>query len=224
MFETLLVGPTNEPLTVEQLAASSLFDAPPATTGSPAIDNPKYEEIEEQIGAAREHIEWLTNYCYLTQQWRLTLDQFPNLYVGPDNREAHWNVPRPWPFRPDAIELLRYPVQSVESVKYIDGDGNEQTVDPATYDLKGIRIVLKVGKVWPTAARVPDAVSIEYTAGYDPEGSPPLPIPKRLKRALKFLAGWYFENRVPVSDKPTSQVEFTLSNLLTGYRSKYMAR
>lgn len=222
MFETLLTGPTGEPITVEELANFSRFDAPDETED--ALD---FAEVSGQIGAAREQIERQTSYCYDIQKWQMTLDAFPSIYVG---REMNWhfNIPEfvqnGWVFRPDVIELLRHPVQSIDSFKYTDANGDEQTVDSGIYDLKNDRIVLKVGKTWPVAAHVPDSVTIQYTAGYDPEGSPAIPTPQRLIRALKFLAGWYYDNRMPIGTQPTAPVQMTLDNLLTGFRSNRMAR
>jgi hypothetical protein len=222
MFEQLLQGPSGEPITVEQLAAAAHFDAPDAMIDSPAEDNPDYAEVEEQISAAREQIERLTNHCFLPQQWRLSLDAFPTFITSND-----WVVRGPFiagPLTADAIELLRLPVGSVDSVKYIDTFGAEQTFDPSNYDVKGNRIVLKAGKSWPVAIKNPDSVWIDYTAGYDPDGSPAVSIPARLLRALKWLAGHYHETLLPISTEPTQDVKFTLSNLLTGFRSTRMAR
>jgi uncharacterized phiE125 gp8 family phage protein len=223
MNQRLLEGPSQEPVTVAELAVFSRFDPPAAMTGSPATDNPEYTQVLEWIGAAREHIERLSTFCYLPQTWELSLDDFPRIYIGQD-RPYHWNIPAPAPYRPDALELMRHPVQSVTSIKYIDTDGNEQTVDPTTYDLKYDRVILKVNQTWPITARVPDCVTVTYVTGYDPAGSPPVAIPNRLKLALKFLAGWYYETRTPVGVEPTYDVARTLKDLLTGFRSSYVPR
>jgi hypothetical protein len=37
------------------------------------------------------------------------------------------------------------------------------------------------------------------------------------------MAGWYWENRLPVSTQPTAEVLMTFSNLLKSFRSSYMA-
>lgn len=64
---------------------------------------------------------------------------------------------------------LPYPdVSTVVSVKYLDTNLIEQTVDPSVYRLAGGWLVRKPGKSWPTVAcDQPDAVRIIYTTGYD---------------------------------------------------------
>lgn len=57
------------------------------------------------IAAAREDCEHRTQRALVTQTWERTLDGFPA-----------------------AISLPMAPLASVTSVKYIDGDGNEQTL------------------------------------------------------------------------------------------------
>jgi uncharacterized phiE125 gp8 family phage protein len=58
------------------------------------------------------------------------------------------------------------------SVKYIDGDGAEQTVDPAVYavvttGLAGrARVALAYNQTWPAARWQADAVRVRYSAGY----------------------------------------------------------
>jgi hypothetical protein len=68
------------------------------------------------------------------------------------------------------IAIRIRPVQQIVSIKYIDGDGVEQTVDPDDYqvDLRGFlcRIRPAYGKSWPFARWRMNAVSILFTAGY----------------------------------------------------------
>ena len=66
--------------------------------------------ISAMISAARESCEDRIEGAIPVTGWRLTLDAFP-----------------------DAIKLPRGPVASVESVKYIDAAGVEQTLSPLDY-------------------------------------------------------------------------------------------
>ncbi|GHA11390.1 hypothetical protein GCM10007989_02120 [Devosia pacifica] len=58
------------------------------------------------------------------------------------------------------------PVISITSIKYTDPDGNEATVSDETYRMVGNAVYLQPGKCWPSAAAGPDAVRVEYVAGY----------------------------------------------------------
>jgi len=221
MFEQLIQGPASEPVSVVDQAAFSWFDPPDELTGSPPATNPDYTLVLSQIKTSREEIERLTRFCLMKQTWKLTLPGFPN-------RRPVFGYPvSPYPFgqpEQDAIELVRHPVQSIQSVKYLDPTGVEQTLDESIYELANDSIVLQIGQVWPFAARRDDAVRVIYTAGYDPSASPPNPTPERLITAVKFLAGWYHENRLPASTQPTQDVMFTVTNLLRGFRSGYLPR
>lgn len=87
--------------------------------------------------------------CFVHQGWQVTLDRFY-----------------------DSIRLERSPLASVESVRFYDTDGVEQTLDPSDYivDLKSAPgfIVPAPDKAWPcTQVRI-NAVTVDYTVGYGP--------------------------------------------------------
>lgn len=67
-----------------------------------------------------------------------------------------------------SIEIPRVPLISVESVTYIDMNGNLQTLDSGIYAVstaKG-RITLAYGEVWPSVRYQEDgAVTVRFTAG-----------------------------------------------------------
>lgn len=95
------------------------------------------------ITAEAEHA---TGRAFVNRSMRVTLDGFP-----------------------DAIRLSA-PTSSVESIKFVDVDGQEQTLDPADYYVDKVTepgyVVPASGRTWPaTAARV-NVVTVDYTAGY----------------------------------------------------------
>lgn len=69
----------------------------------------------------------------------------------------------------DYVRLRFPPLRSVESVKYIDSDGAEQTLDDATYEVLTVseRAALVYGGQWPDVRVGTEAVRIRYVAGYD---------------------------------------------------------
>lgn len=104
--------------------------------------------------------------------WRLTLDEFS-----------------------DAIELPRAPVVAVSSVQYYDADGVQQTADPDSYALDLVSspqwVVLNTDETWPTTLDAVNAVSVDFTAGYDAAT-----IPAGLKGAVLGLVEHRFVNGV----------------------------
>lgn len=72
----------------------------------------------------------------------------------------------------DGLTLLG-PVLGNLSVKYLDRDEVEQTVDPAMYRTAGNDLLFKTGFSTPVTACAPDAVRIRYEAGYEADAVPP---------------------------------------------------
>lgn len=75
------------------------------------------------------------------------------------------------------LALGRWPVQSVQSVVYVDADGAPQTLDPGRYRLdvsepRGF-VCPATGTQWPQAARQPDAVRVRFVAGYESAAAVP---------------------------------------------------
>lgn len=121
--------------------------------------------VDARIAPARAWAEHETGRQFITATWELRLDAWPCGRV---------------------IDLPKPPLQSVESVKYLDPDGVEQTLAPAAYDvdtasLKG-RIVRKLTTDWPELAAVPGAVRIQFKAGYGDTADkvPPLAVSSML--------------------------------------------
>lgn len=113
---------------------------------------------------AIEYIETITGRQLITATWKLILDRFPAV-----------------------IELRKPPIQSVSEITYIDENGIEQTLSPALYqvdtDNEPGRIVPAYGQTWPAIRCQPQAVQVEFVAGYGLAAV----IPEGLKTAIK----WY---------------------------------
>lgn len=102
------------------------------------------------------------------------------------------------PYFVDEICLANGPVISVSSVKYYDTASPSvlQTWDAGNYQLF-YNVVRRVsGVTFPSTYDRPDAVQIEYTAGYLDNNSPQAEnIPDAVKQAILLLVGDYYENR-----------------------------
>lgn len=129
--------------------------------------------ITALIKAARTTCEERLQRSLLTTTWELTLDEFP-----------------------EAIPLRRPRVQSVTSVKYVDVDGVEQTLDPAAYQVDDKSepgwVVPAYGYSWPQTRQQVNAVAVRYTTGYGNNASD---VPQPLRQWMLLMVGAMYENR-----------------------------
>lgn len=119
------------------------------------------------IASARQQFEQLTGLQLITATRVFLMERFP---VQP------------------SIRFWRAPVQSVESVTYLDDSGVEQTLDPTTYEVYppyvskeavtpgGVQLVASAS--WPTSLDRPSAVRITYKAGF---GDAAVDVPELIK-------------------------------------------
>lgn len=78
-----------------------------------------------------------------------------------------------FPTADQPVDLQLPNVQSLVSVKYLDGAGVQQTVAPESYRLDADSIPSSVSPVseWPSTGHYANAVRIRYVVGYGPTGS-----------------------------------------------------
>jgi uncharacterized phiE125 gp8 family phage protein len=144
------------------------------------------------IKVATEYAEQFQNRSYITQTLELRMDCFPQFL----------------------IELQRPPSISVTSIKYIDSNGDTQTLDASKYttDFNSYvaRITPAFNEIWPTTRAIIDAVTIEYVAGYGDADD----VPETIKQALLLLITNWYVNREPVVDGTIAKVPWTIDALL----------
>ena len=147
------------------------------------------------ITVARETCENRTERTMLSTPWRLTMDSFP-----------------------DAFELMQPPIIAVQSVQFVDEAGVLQTLDPADYTLDTVSepgyLVPAYGKEWPATRSQPNAVVVNYTAGY---GLLPANVPAPLKQWMLLAIGDMYGTRNASSEKPVVKHNF-VDGLLDPYR------
>lgn len=163
----------------------------------------KFETVDEElvrsfVQAAVFKTQTETRRSLYNQKWLLTLDSFP----------------------PSREIILEYPpIVEVESVKYDDSNGNEQTLSSDFYsvDTKGSpgRLVLKSQEQWPSTIDNIGAVRIIYEAGY---GETDAEIPPALLQAIKMLTAHFYNLREPVTNTTIVQVPMSYEWLVAPYR------
>jgi uncharacterized phiE125 gp8 family phage protein len=161
----LTTAPAVEPLTLAEAKAHCKVDV----TDDDAL-------LTALIVAARQLAEHLTGRALVTQQWELTLDEFPVAAIA---------VPLP-------------PLQSVQSLKYRDSAGTLVTLDAAAYAvytsaLLGL-IVPASGTSWPDTWDMPESVTVAFTAGYGLA----VAVPQAIKQWLLLAVGGWYAHREQV--------------------------
>lgn len=151
------------------------------------------------IPAARQACETATGRALITQTWEAVLDAWP---------------------ASSAIELLRAPVLAITSVKYIDTNGVEQTLDSSAYaldkDSEPGWLLPAYGTDWPEARDTANAIRVRYTAGYGAAASD-VPQALRMWIALHAAASYQTRESVQESDRPLT-VNPALAGLIEPYR------
>lgn len=149
---TSIIEPASKPIDVIEARAHVRQDV----TADDAL-------LDTYIRAARRFAQ---EYCHRTlvaTRYKLVLDSFP----GPTLMGVPPGVPYSLPGH--AVLLENGPVLAVQSIKYIDMSGAQQTLSPAVYtvdmtDLPG-RITPRFGQIWPPVLPQIGSVEIVYDAG-----------------------------------------------------------
>ena len=131
--------------------------------------------INTLITAARQLSETFTGRAFCTQTVEYRLDRWPS------GRAIYLPVP---------------PVQTINSVVYLDADGNPETLTAGTdyiadTDSPLARVVLPKSKSWPTAQMYEvNPIIIQFETGVAAAD-----VPASVKAAMKLIVGSWYENR-----------------------------
>ena len=162
------------------------------------------------IKAARAMVERETNRTLIVGTYELTLDSFYDPRVCRPSGE---------------ISLQRGPILNVESVKYDDPDGDEQTLDAARYYVDAVSEpgwIVPTREGWESTLDGINAVRIRFTAGYEPTtDSPPDPagnVPDDAMHAIKMLVSLWYENREPVASVEMKAIPRSVDALIDGLK------
>ena len=173
MTERIKTQPAKEPMTLQEAKNHLVVDH---------ADNDSI--IDVLIVGARKEAEDYMERALITQTWELFLDHFPKIITDPIL------VPRP-------------PLIQVTSIKYIDDDGVLQTLANTEYDVDAKsapgRILPAFEKEWPDTRRVPNAVTIEFLAGYGTEAQD---VPQNIVHGMKLTISEWHENRGGPGEAP----------------------
>lgn len=143
------------------------------------------------ILAARKHFEKATDRALITQTWEIAMERVPSRFYFPIA-----------------------PIQSVTSVKYLDGAGVEQTLATTDYALNLDSRVPQL-KVINKPSISTDEIRnfiVRFVAGY---GDDATDVPGDIRQAILYMATQMYENRLPVvQGRVVNEVPMTF-NMLT---------
>lgn len=189
LYQTIVTAPDKEPVTVDELAFNERLITDPETP----YDGPEKALLEHLITVAREDVENFTSRAIIHQQRRVLVPEFDK-----------------------TIALCRNLV-SIDSVKYLDSDHTQQTIDPSEYSAvknQVIDYILMLGAT-PQVADRGDAVEIIFTTGMSENAEG---VPGAIKQAIIMLAGHYYQNREATSPLTVKNVPLAYQWLLGSYR------
>ena len=139
------------------------------------------------IVAAREAAEQITGRALAPQTWEKVLDAFPENEIA-----------LPWP-----------PLTAITYVKYIDIDGNQQTLADTVYTLDNDSepgwLLLAYDQDWPETQDTANAVRVRYTCGYANAAA----VPATIKQWLHLQVGQSYAHREAGAERPVSAHDFT---------------
>lgn len=171
-------------------------------SGSPAVPADKYLTDAITLAAIQymDGADGVLGRALITQTWQLKLSGFP--YRPTINS-----------YQRSAIQLPLPPLQSVSSITYVSQGGSSVVLDPTEYQVVNraslpSEIVPTYSKNWPDYREQPDAVIVEFIAGY---GDTPDDIPKPLTSAILLMISDLYDNRsakivgVPAIENKTFQ-------------------
>lgn len=171
----LTTAPTEEPITLAEARLHLRVD--PDTTTEDAL-------IQGWITSSRIEAERAMGRVLVTQTWTAKYDRFPGYSSSDPYFPAYSELRLPYP-----------PLISVTSIKYIDPDGVLQTFTAASYvvDTSGVqgRVYLAYGESWPSIRIEPNAVRVEYVAGYGDASA----VPEDVRSWMLLRVGERYEHR-----------------------------
>lgn len=141
---------------------------------------------------------------FRTTEFELLLDEFPN-----------------------EIQLVKFPVQSVESVTYYDLQNEQQTLTEGTgfyADVhsfparlwSAVSLANSTARFWPDVIQRPGAVQVRFIAGHDSAAT----ISKTWKQLLHLWTSHLYTNRSPVEQGRPAAVPYTIEYLTESIRKR----
>lgn len=156
----------------------------------PATEPVTLAEAKAQLNIPSAITDWDTLITLQIEAARIYVEQFSSQHLITQTVQEYFSdFPCKW------LELSRYPIASITSVKYTDSDHAQQTWADTNYDTDLVsrygRISPKPGKTWPVNDDTINSIVVEYVTGYGTASA----VPAHFKQAILLTVGHMFENR-----------------------------
>lgn len=172
--------------------------------------------IKSLIIGARMEAETICRRALITQSWKLVLDAFPSpgMSVSVSSLYGQFGI-SPGPLlsnrddRSTGYEIIpgMPTLISVESIKYTDTNGVQQTLSPSLYKVSVSTpmgcIVPSFGTSWPATRAEIDAVEVSFTCGYGAAKD----VPQGIKNWMLIKVATLYANREAVAILARGKVE-----------------
>ncbi len=155
----------------------------------------------------------------------MSLDAFPAggdfTTVAPYTRDNYFGFGQYLDWTTIKLPVPR--LQSIGSVTYQDGYGNQQIIDPSAYVVDArsepARITPTNGTNWPyPPAYTPGSVVVTFDAGSYGDGVTTNTCPRSICQAILLLVGHWYVNREAVSSVQMSNVPLAVDSLLAPFK------
>lgn len=189
---TVQTAPAKLPVTIEQAMEYVRLQ-----------DDADRNELNWLVGLARDMFENSTGRVLITTTFDLTMSAFE-----------------------DALRLPRIPVQSIEEIAYYDTDNVEQTLTVGDYTILEAddwraRVHRQYTESWPATYNRPDAVRVQFRAGYGDDESD---VDKRCQLAVLVLVSHYWVNRdTVITGTIATELPWMLKSMLNHLRPNWLA-
>lgn len=184
----LVTAPTIEPVTIRQ-----------AKDHLRITESDDDDLLKNLITVARTSAETFTRRSFITQTWKMFLDQFPE-----KKNNQWWSGTKELPISVltgvGSFELPKAPLQSVTHIKTYDDSDSATTFSSSNYQVSAYsgdfaeagKITLRDGQSFPIFERNTDGIEIQFICGY---GSAITSVPMQIKQALLQEIAFLYENR-----------------------------
>lgn len=184
----LVTAPVIEPVTVTE---AKLFMLVSSSDDDTLITN--------LIIAARTNAEAFTKRAFITQTWKMLMDNYPQ-----QKGEPWWHGVKQLPISvitgKTFIDIPLAPLQSVTHFKTYDDADSATTFSASNYYVSEYsgdfapagKITLRSGQTFPGFGRNADGIEIQFVAGY---GTTATSVPYQIKQAILQEVSYMYENR-----------------------------
>lgn len=183
---SITTQPVEEAVTLNELMAHCRVDS-----------EDDADELMALAAVAREYVDSVTGRVSVVTAYKASA--------------ASWSALM-WPLC-SAVQLFRTPLVAVQAVSYYPAGSDTLTVlSPSTYraiTTSEPGMIQFMGVLPEVDNSRPDAIQIDFTAGYPEYQSPAM-----LRHAVKMIAGHLYENRLPVAFASCSSIPYSLTDIL----------